>query len=113
MVIAAPTGKTRAPSPSKSEPLRPRLLSDPQQDDMSRVVPKNAHDGDAYSVLLDVCVSSEGSVTKVSIVRGRDPSLDRDIVEAVQHWNYLPAEADGKPVAMCFPLVYRIQVQRD
>ena len=112
-VIPAPFAKTRAPSPPKSEPLRPRLLSDPQRDDMSRVVPKNAHDGDAYSVLLDVCVSVEGSVTKVSVVRGRDPRLDGDIVEAIQHWNYLPAEADGKPVPMCFPLVYRIQVQRD
>jgi TonB family protein len=97
----------------KFEPLRPRLLSDPQDDSIPRVLPKLVYDSDTYSALLDVCVSSEGRVTKASVVHRQDAALDRAIIEAVERWKYLPGEADGRPVDMCFPLVYRIQVQRD
>ena len=93
--------------------MRPRLLSDPQNDAIARALPKSVYDAETYSILLDVCVSNEGDVTKVSIVRGQDASVDRDILDAVRRWTYRPAEVDGQPVAMCFPLVYRIQVQRD
>jgi len=118
---AAPA-RARASSPKtaiisveepKFEPLRPRLLTDPQNDPIPRVLPKPVYDDRTYAVLLDVCVSSDGDVTNAIVVRGQEPSLDRDIVAAVRHWKYLPGEADGRPVAMCFPLVYRIQVQRD
>jgi TonB family protein len=108
----ARASKTAIEEP-KAESVRPRLLSDPQSDAIPRVLPKLVYDAETYSVLLDVCVSSEGDVTKASVVRGQEPSLDRDIIEAVRHWKYLPGQSDGKPVAMCFPLVYRIQVQHD
>jgi TonB family protein len=109
---AAPT-RARASTPAKSEPVRPRLLSDPQKDAIPRVLPRLVYDEKTYSAVLDVCVSSEGRVSNVSVVRGQDPALDRDIVEAVRRWNYAPALGDGQPVPMCFPLVYRIQVERD
>jgi len=108
--IAAPASRPRAPA--KSE-VRPRLLSDPQSDAIPRVLPKLVYDVQIYSVLLDVCVSAQGRVAKASIVQGQDAALDRQIVEAVERWNYAPGEAGGQPVPMCFPLVYRIQVQRD
>jgi hypothetical protein len=38
----------------KSEPVRPRLLSDPQNDAIPRVLPKGIYDARTYSVLLDV-----------------------------------------------------------
>jgi TonB family protein len=97
----------------RSEPIRPRLLSDPQNDAVARTLPKAVYDAEMYSVLLDVCVSTEGDVTRVSIMRGQEASLDRDILEAVRRWRYRPGEVEGTAVAMCFPLVYRIQVQRD
>jgi TonB family protein len=97
----------------RSEPVRPRLLSDPQDDAIARALPKAVYDAETYSVLLEVCVSTEGDVTRVSIVRGQDASVDRDVLEAVRRWKYRPGEVDGQPLAMCFPLVYRIQVQRD
>ena len=93
--------------------MRPRLLSDPQSDAVARALPKVVYDAETYSILLDVCVSTDGDVTRASVVRGQDASLDRDILEAVRRWRYWPGEVDGLPVAMCFPLIYRIQVQRD
>jgi TonB family protein len=118
---AAPAARTRASTAkttivSVEEPkseVRPRLLTDPQNDAIARVLPKPVYDARTYAVLLDVCVSSEGEVTHASVVRGQEASLDRDILESVRRWKYVPGEVDGRPVAMCFPLVYRIQVQRD
>jgi TonB family protein len=98
----------------KSVPVRPRLLSDPQNDAVAaHALPKLVYDAETYSVLLDVCVSTDGDVTKASVVRGQEASLDRDILEAVRHWKYRPGEVDGVRVSMCFPLVYRIQVPLD
>jgi TonB family protein len=93
--------------------VRPRLLSNPQNDDLVRGLPKLVYDEEVYSVLLDVCVSSEGDVMQATVVRGQASQLDRDIIDTVRRWKYLPGEADGQPIAMCFPLVYRIRVQRD
>jgi TonB family protein len=110
--VAAPAQRPRA-SAAKPDPVRPRLLSDPQGDAIPRVLPKLVYDAQLYSVLLDVCVSAQGRVTKASVVRGEDAALDRQIVEAVERWTYLPGQADGQAAPMCFPLVYRIQVQRE
>jgi TonB family protein len=112
--LAAPAAKPRSSTAAKpQQPVRPRLLSDPQNDAIPRVLPKPVLDARMYSVLLDVCVSAQGRVTKATVVRGQDAILDRQIVDAVERWTYLPAEAAGQPVSMCFPLVYRIQVQRE
>jgi TonB family protein len=117
---ASPSPKARASKRAivtveepRSEPVRPRLLSDPQNDSVAHTLPKAVYDAEMYSVLLDVCVSTEGEVTRVAVVRGQEAALDRDIVDAVRRWKYRPGEVDGTAVAMCFPLVYRIQVQRD
>jgi TonB family protein len=111
--IAPLSVKPRASTTAKPEPVRPRLLSDPQNDAIPRVLPKLVYDAQLYSVLLDVCVSAQGRVTRASVVRGQDAALDRQIVDAVERWTYLPGETGGQPAAMCFPLVYRIQVQRE
>jgi TonB family protein len=113
LVPPAPSAKAHTTSALKSESVRPRLLSDPQRDAVPGALPKSVYDADIYSVLLDVCVSAQGRVTKVSVVRGQDAALDRDIVAAVENWTYEPGETNGQPVPMCFPLVYRIQVQRE
>ena len=111
--VARSAAKARASTPPKPEPVRPRLLSDPQLDAVARVLPQPVYQSDMYSILLDVCVSAQGQVSRVSVVRGQDAALDRRIVEAVQRWTYQPGEADGQPAPMCFPLVYRIQIERD
>lgn len=70
---------------------------------------RNAHvEG---TVTLSTVVEADGSVSRVKVLKGLDPGLDKNAVAAVSTWKFKPAEKDGKPVAVAAQIEVRFQLK--
>ncbi len=49
-------------------------------------------------VILYAVIRKDGSVDSIQLVRGVDPELDQDAMEALAGWKFRPAEREGAPV---------------
>jgi outer membrane biosynthesis protein TonB len=58
--------------------------------------------GQRQSVMVKICVASDGSVSKVKILQGIEPAADIAIVGAIHHWHYDPPTIDGHAVPFCY-----------
>ena len=63
-------------------------------------------------VIMNFVVERDGSISDVQIVRGQDPSLDREaerVIKTMPKWK--PGQQRGKPVRVRFtlPVVFRLQ----
>jgi hypothetical protein len=54
-----------------------------------------------YLIVLDVCVSGDGQVSDVALVKPASRVLDPVVLEAVRTWRYKPRLVDGNPRAFC------------
>jgi len=52
------------------------------------------------SVIVALVVSSKGVPKNVHVVKGLDKEVDQNTVEAVEQWQFAPAQKDGKPIAV-------------
>ncbi len=52
------------------------------------------------SVLIGLVVSSKGLPVDPHILKGIDKDLDQSALDAVKQWRFVPAQKDGKPVAV-------------
>jgi protein TonB len=48
-------------------------------------------------VILYAIIRSNGSVDSIQLVRGIDPRLDKNAVEALAQWQFRPATRGGVP----------------
>ena len=55
--------------------------------------------GSAGDVVLDAVIGPDGSIEKLTLVRGLGHGIDEVVIAAVQAWTFLPATKDGKPIA--------------
>jgi protein TonB len=60
------------------------------------------------SVQLEFVVDAQGMPTGFKVVSAPDPILADTVVEAVKKWRFLPAEANGVPVATKVALPVKI-----
>jgi protein TonB len=60
------------------------------------------------TVQLEFVVNADGKPSGFSIKSSPDDVLARSVVEAVKLWRFLPAEANGKPVATKVALPVKI-----
>jgi protein TonB len=63
-------------------------------------------------VICNFVVERDGSITDVQVVRGVDPSLDREAVRVIQQMpRWKPGKQRGQPVRVRFtlPVVFRLQ----
>lgn len=63
-------------------------------------------------VICNFVVERDGSITDVQVVRGVDPSLDREAVRVIQSMpKWTPGKQRGQPVRVRFtlPVVFRLQ----
>jgi protein TonB len=63
-------------------------------------------------VICSFVVEKDGSITDVQVVRGVDPSLDKEAVRVIQSMpKWKPGKQRGKPVRVRFtlPIVFRLQ----
>ncbi len=63
--------------------------------------PALARAGVTYVVQAKICVSSDGTVDRVNVVKAADPLLDSNVVSAVRSWRYRPLVAAGMPIPFC------------
>jgi hypothetical protein len=54
-----------------------------------------------YVVVLDVCVSGDGLVSDVALVKPASQIFDPVVLEAVRTWRYKPRLVDGQAQAFC------------
>jgi protein TonB len=55
--------------------------------------------GVAGDVVLDALIGPDGSIEKLTLVRGLGHGIDEVVIATVQAWTFLPATKDGKPIA--------------
>jgi protein TonB len=55
--------------------------------------------GSAGDVVLDALIGPDGSIEKLTLVRGLGHGIDEVVIATVQAWTFLPATKDGKPIA--------------
>jgi len=91
---------------------RMQLLIDPNRDPYKvELPPPLARGGMAFFAVLRMCVSAEGAVTEVRILRGADPAIDPQIPTVLRRWKYRPYTIDGKPTPFCYMLRYEISAR--
>ena len=56
-------------------------------------------------VKLSVVVAADGTVHDVKVVQSLGKGLDEEAIEAVQHWKFIPAMINGRPVNVRISLV--------
>lgn len=60
------------------------------------------------SAVVKMCVSAEGRVADVKLLKSADPAIDAQIPAVLGKWRYKPLVTDGRPVPFCYVLQYEI-----
>ena len=96
-------GRSQPPRPTGPKTLAPQLGAlqkasgaDPEFPAVLR------RSGMVYTVLTKICVSRSGAVESVSLLKGADSLLDRNVVGAVKAWRYHPLLADNNAIPFCY-----------
>ena len=71
-----------------------------------------AEDGAQGKVVVSFVVGKDGSISKVKVIRGKHPALDREavrVVKAMPKW--IPGKMNGHPVnvSYMFPVDFKLQ----
>jgi protein TonB len=113
-VVGSPAPPPPPPKPSGPKLVsaklgRGQLLIDPN-DERYRVKlpPPLARSGETYVAMLKVCVSAQGAVTSVQLMKSATPAIDGQFPSVIGRWRYRPLIADGAPTPFCYPLRYEV-----
>jgi protein TonB len=71
-------------------------------------IPRALERTDSFTSRLQVCVTAQGQVYDVRVLRGAGPAIDSQIPAFVRRWRYKPLVVDGQPRAFCYPVTYQI-----
>jgi protein TonB len=117
VAVAAPPAPARPPPP-KAEEIAPKflppniagqqLLTDPRTDPRYRVAlpPALGNAGMRLWAMLKVCVSEEGDVSDVKIIKSMDATADSLLQAKIKTWRYKPINIDGHAVRFCYNFRY-------
>ena len=63
------------------------------------------------SVEMEAVIDTAGKPTDIKVVRGLEPSLDKNAVEALEGWRFKPATKDGKavPILVTIEMTFRLR----
>jgi TonB family protein len=73
------------------------------------IIDKARKAGLAGVVILEAVIDEQGNVQDVKVVRGLSAKLDKEILRAVQDWEFKPATFNGKPVKVTYTLTVNIR----
>jgi protein TonB len=116
-VGALPPAAARPPPP-KPEEVAPKflppniagqqLLTDPRKDPQYRVTlpPALGSAGMRLWAMLKVCVSEQGDVWDVKIIKSMDATADSLLQAKIKTWRYKPVSIDGHAVKFCYNFRY-------
>jgi protein TonB len=88
-----PNGRPRPADAGLSGPVPLRKV-DP------KYPPELKHEGVEGEVVLYAVIRKDGSVDSIQLVKGLDPELDENSMEALGRWKFQPATRNGQPVEL-------------
>jgi periplasmic protein TonB len=104
-----PPPKPSAPRMVSAAIARGQLLIDPNSERYRvKLPPALARTGDTYVAMLRLCVSEQGTVTSVQVLKGAGPAIDGQFPTILGRWRYRPLLADGVPAPFCYLLRYEV-----
>ena len=59
--------------------------------------------GAVYRLLIKVCVSTTGSVDKLTIMQPSDPLANEEALRVLKSWRFRPFMVNGTPAPFCYP----------
>lgn len=65
--------------------------------------------GDVKSATVRICVSAQGTVKSVQIIKRSIPPIDAQLPTVIGRWKYKPYIVDGKPAEFCYPMLYTVK----
>jgi hypothetical protein len=57
-----------------------------------------------YAMLFRICVTTEGTVSNVVVLKSANEEADQVLCTAIQKWRYRPRIVDGSPRPFCHPI---------
>jgi hypothetical protein len=57
-----------------------------------------------YAMLFRICVSTDGTVSNVVVLKSANEEADQVLCNAIQKWRYRPRIVDGSPRPFCHPI---------
>jgi protein TonB len=81
---------------------------DPYKVQLPPALERLTRSGTQVSAIVRVCVSTQGDVTDVKVLRGADPAIDPQIPVVLRRWRYRPYQVDGRPEPFCYNFRYEI-----
>jgi protein TonB len=106
---APPPPKATGPKLVSAKIARGQLLIDPNSEPYRvKLPPALARSGETYVAMLRICVSAQGAVTGVQLVKGAGPAIDPQFPRVIGRWRYRPLLADGQPTPFCYLLRYEV-----
>jgi periplasmic protein TonB len=107
-----PPPKNDGPKLVSAQVARGQLLIDPNAEQYRVKLPGMlARTGATYFAVVRVCVSAQGAVTGVQVVKPAAPAIDPQIPAVLGRWRYRPLALDGRPTAFCYMLRYEISAR--
>lgn len=111
-VVGAPVPQNTAPRMLAPQVGKGLLLIDPNDEQYRvKLPPALQRSGTVLNAIVRVCVSAQGAVTDVKILRGAGPAIDPQIPSVLGRWRYRPFTLNGQPVPFCYPLRYEISAR--
>lgn len=113
-VVGSPSPPPPPPAPSgpklvSAKVARGQLLIDPNAERYRvKLPPPLARSGETYVAMMRVCVSAQGTVTGVQLMKGASPAIDGQFPSVIGRWRYRPLLIDGVPTPFCYPLRYEV-----
>ena len=88
------------------------LLIDPNEEQYRvKLPPALERSGVSLYAIVRVCVSAQGAVTDVRVLKGAGPAIDPQIPSVLGRWRYRPFTLNGQPTPFCYPLRYEISAR--
>jgi len=118
-VVGGVLGAPPPPPPPPPKPTGPKnvsasvgrgqLLIDPNAERYRvKLPPVLARSGETYTAMLKLCVSAEGGVTSVQVLKGAGAALDGQFPSVMGRWRYRPLVVDGAATPFCYLLRYEV-----
>jgi len=73
-----------------------------------RVPPALEHGGQSFNATVRICVSGQGKVTNVHVLRSAGAAIDKQIPGVLSRWRYRPLVEDGRALPFCYVLQYEV-----
>ncbi|HET9954386.1 MAG TPA: TonB family protein [Polyangiaceae bacterium] len=104
-----PPPKPVAPTNVPLQIARQQLLINPDVDPYKvRMPPALARSGATSDSVVRICVSKQGNVTGVSIVKPGLGVIDQQLPTVIRRWRYRPIMKNGEPIEFCYVMRYEL-----